>query len=40
MVKSEIVSPAKFEPMLRELEEIIKILTASLNKLKATSKKE
>ena len=40
MVRSEIVSSAKFEPMLKELEEIIKILTASLNKLKATSKKE
>lgn len=40
MVKSEIVSQTKFEPMLKELEEIIKILTASLRKLKATSKEK
>ena len=34
MVKSEIVSKAKFKLMLNELEEIIKILTASIKKLK------
>ena len=39
MLKSQIVLPAKFEPMLKELEEIIKILTASLNKLKAIDNK-
>jgi four helix bundle protein len=40
MVKSEIVSGFKFNPMLKELEEIIKILIASLKKLKEASKKE
>ena len=34
MIKSQIVTESRFKPMLQELEEIIKILTASLNKLK------
>ena len=38
MIKSQIVTESKFKPMLQELEEIIKILTASLNKLKKSNK--
>ena len=34
MIKSQIVNKSKFTPMLQELEEIIKILTASIKKLK------
>ena len=40
MIKSVIVAESKFTPMLQELEEIIKILTASLNKLKQSNKDE
>ena len=34
MIKSELVSKSKFQNMIEENERIIKILTASINKLK------
>ena len=35
MIKSELVSKSRFQKMIEENERIIKILTASINKLKA-----
>ena len=35
MIKSQLVSEIKFQKMIKENERIIKILTASINKLKA-----
>lgn len=37
MIKSELVSPTKFQNMIEENERIIKILTASINKLKGNN---
>ena len=34
MIKSELVSKSRFQNMIEENERIIKILTASINKLK------
>ena len=34
MIKSELVSKTRFQKMIEENEKIIKILTASINKLK------